>query len=123
LGLNSQRSLSEEQWGKVDYEIEDKNFLLHIIESHPEKGTGLGGLLMYSAADEAVEADCTMIKILSAAMNERDFYYRMGCKLDTNAIKDFDQTKYSAKDWGIAWRRESEVMQCWLSGRTRPILG
>jgi hypothetical protein len=90
---------SPSEWGSVDWEIEGDTFLLHTIQSHPEKGSGLGSLLMHLAAVEAMQAGCTNIKILSAAQSERDFYYQMGCTLDTSALADFDQSQFTKEEW------------------------
>lgn len=102
------------QWGKVQWEVLENNLLLHTIESHPEKGTGLGSLLMYLVAVEAKEKQCGLIHILSAAPDERDFYFHMGCDFDMASlyrIKDlFDQKQLKKKDI------DKQVGKCPLSG-------
>jgi hypothetical protein len=87
------------QWGSVDWEIDGTDFLLHTIESHPEKGTGLGSLMMYLAAKEALLANSTRMQILNAAMTERGFYAQMGCAVDPTAMANFNQADFSQNDW------------------------
>ena len=87
------------EWGSVDWEIVDQKFLLHTIQSHPEKGTGLGSLLMHLAAVEALAEKCTQMQILSAAQSEREFYLMMGCTIDTAALASFKQEEFSVDDW------------------------
>jgi hypothetical protein len=99
-GLTKIKALySPTEWGSVDWEIKDNTFLLHTIQSHPEKGSGLGSLLMHLAAVEARQAGCMKMKILNAAQSERDFYYQMGCTLDTSALADFDQSQFTREEW------------------------
>ena len=88
-----------QDWGSVDWEIVDREFLLHTIQSHPEKGTGLGSLLMHLAAMEALAGNCARMQILSAAQSEREFYAAMGCTIDTSALASFNQNEFSADEW------------------------
>ncbi|WP_338845562.1 GNAT family N-acetyltransferase [Massilia sp. W12] len=86
-------------WGSVDWEIVGNQFLLHTIQSHPAKGTGLGSLLMHLAASEALQANCQRMQILSAAQSERSFYQMMGCTIDTTALASFNQQNFTQQEW------------------------
>jgi hypothetical protein len=74
------------QKGHIDYEIDGATMLLHTIYSSPEKGTGLGSLLLCLAVKNAMERKCTLVKILSAAPDARDFYFAMGCRANTDSL-------------------------------------
>ena len=87
------------EWGSVEWEIKDSEFLLHTIQSHPEKGSGLGSLLMSLAALEAQLGNCEKIKVLSAALSKREFYFSMGCFVDTSALASFNQEEFSKEEW------------------------
>jgi hypothetical protein len=73
-------------WGKCTFHVRGTQMDLHVIESHPEKGTGLGSLLMYLLSIETVRNGCTIINNLSAAANERQFYRLMGCQEDISVV-------------------------------------
>ena len=90
---------SKPDWGSVNWEVMGTKLLLHTIANHPEKGTGLGGLLMYLIAKEALAAGCDRLEILSAAQSEREFYYMMGCALDMSAISSFNQAEFTVEGW------------------------
>lgn len=92
-------SCDKDNWGSVDWEVQEKTFSVHTLQSHPEKGSGLGSLLMYLAAGEARHAGCTGMKILNAAQNERDFYLLMGCKVDASVLSGLDRSQFTDEDW------------------------
>jgi hypothetical protein len=62
---------------------------LHIIESHPEKGTGLGSLLIYFLSIETLRNSCEKINVLSAAANAREFYSLMGFEPDPGVLEEY----------------------------------
>jgi hypothetical protein len=64
----------------VDRGKEGKAMVLHTINTRPEEGSGLGSLLMYYMAVEAVKADCKVIEIEDAAWAAVSFYEHMGGK-------------------------------------------
>ena len=123
LTLNSANGLtkitatcSAADWGAVDWDIAAKTFSLHTLESHPEKGSGLGGLLMHQAALEALNAGCTEMKILNAAQTERDFYLHMGCTVDLSPLKSLKQSDFTPTEW------QKMIASCPLVGNPGEVL-
>jgi len=77
--------------GRIDYEIDGHDMLLHTIFANPEQGSGLGSILMYLAVKDAIERECTRVKILSAAPDAREFYFNMGCRVNTDLLSATQQ--------------------------------
>lgn len=86
------QEIDGKQRGSVKYEIENDHMLLLQIESHPEKGSGLGGLLTYLLALTTQKQGLKSIKIPSATPDERGFYERMGFLHDEAAVKRWIDT-------------------------------
>lgn len=89
----------DSDWGSVTWEIQNNELLLHTIQSHPEKGSGLGGLLMCLVAREAQKEGCARMQILNAARSEWDFYSLMGCTLDISLLANFKRDEFNRWDW------------------------
>jgi hypothetical protein len=103
-------------WGSVDWQVQGNTFDLHTIQSHPEEGSGLGSLMMYLAAKEALAANCPTMNILSAATTERDFYTHMGCTVDLTALAHFNQAEFTENEW------KSLSASCPVVGNTAAVL-
>ena len=106
------------QKGHIDYEIAGKEMLLHTIFSNPEKGTGLGSILLYLAVKDAISGECTLVKILSAAPDARDFYFKMGCRVKTDVLST---TQKLGAFFGIG-EGKLLVKQCPLQGEAMTVL-
>ena len=46
---------------------------------------------MYLAVKDAIERECTRVKILSAAPDAREFYFNMGCRVNTDLLSATQQ--------------------------------
>lgn len=80
-----------DNWGTVEWAVEERNFSLLHIEAHPENGSGLGRLLIHLAVIEAERGKCNIIKIESAAPSARGFYINLGFRSDLAILNKIDE--------------------------------
>ena len=78
--------------GHINYQIKGNTMDLKNMFSDPEKGSGLGSLLLFRAVKDAVAEKCELVEISNAAFTARDFYFKMGCRTGTDILSDGDFT-------------------------------
>jgi hypothetical protein len=78
--------------GHIDYQINGNKMALKNMFSDPEKGSGLGSLLLFLAVKDAIEQKCELVEILNATLdNNREFYFKMGCRTDTSVLSGLSE--------------------------------
>jgi hypothetical protein len=85
--------------GSLKYSSEEGHVNLLQIESHPEKGSGLGSLLIYLLASNV---SSEVIKIPSATPDERGFYSHMGFSPDLEEAQKWADSEQISLDDAIA---------------------
>lgn len=83
--------------GHIDYQIKGDTMDLKNMFSVPEEGSGLGSLLLFLAVKDALTQACDVVAISNAALDARDFYFKMGCRTDTHSLADGDFTDEERK--------------------------
>ncbi len=88
--------------GYAVYQIKNKEFILHHIESDPEEGSGIGSLIMYYMAKIAQDMGYEHIYIDMAAVTAVGFYELLGFVSRNPAGADKMKQLYAKSDDDIA---------------------
>jgi hypothetical protein len=92
------------QHGAATYEKKDGAMVLHTISAFPEEGSGIGSLLMFLLAQDAVDQGVDVIEIEDPAVFAVGFYEHMGAVAsepkDVGAREEMMRGKGEAKLWG-----------------------
>lgn len=85
--------------GSLKFSMEDGFVNLLQIESHPEKGSGLGSLMIYLLAS-TISVD--VIKIPMATPDERGFYNHMGFSPDPQEVKKWSDVEKITEEEAVS---------------------
>jgi hypothetical protein len=92
------------QHGAATYEKKGDAIVLHTISAFPEEGSGIGSLLMFLLAQDAVDQDAKVIEIEDPAVFAVGFYEHMGAVAQqpegVEAREEMMRLKGKPKLWG-----------------------